>query len=325
MRWRSEDKQGSWPGESASESTPPWWLDPQDAPPSSPLPGSVPAPAALSAAPVPPDDLQEPYNLPVGTDDIDLDQYAGNDGQRLLTHDLSGYGDQALTQLPQGQWVDLDTSDGGEDLWVPADSDAEATPRDQVAVFEGQQPAAAVLTASRPSDSPRNGRRRTTVDRPLSAVRPVDPDEAVQLATCFALDYLSWDEDLPTRRAEALRHYLPSHVDSTLGWSGTGRQRTDFAAPGQTMREAHWISVDVRVRVTPYERVDDHEPTSGPATEPPSGARWSAAPAPESEGWRSCPSFWVRLAIPVRRHDSGELVVDLAPIPDAHYDDEVDL
>ncbi|MCF7547155.1 hypothetical protein [Pseudonocardia sp. WMMC193] len=186
-------------------------------------------------------------------------------------------------------------------------------------------PAGPVLTASRPSDSPRNGRRRTTVDRPLRALRPIDPDEAAQLAECFALDYLSWDETLPSRRSEALRHYLPGHVDSTLGWSGSGRQRADFAAAGETVREGHWLSVDVRVRVTPYERLDEEASAEVPS-ELPAGARCSSAPAPEAPGWRSGPSVWMRLAIPIRRHDSGELVVDLAPISDTDYDEaEVDL
>jgi hypothetical protein len=91
------------------------------------------------------------------------------------------------------------------------------------------------------------------------------------------------------------------------------------------MTDGHWLSVDVRVRVTPYEKTE--EPASGEQAEfrLPEGGRWAAAPAPEAAGWVARPSVWMRLAIPIRRHDSGELVVDLSPIPEPTHDPEGDL
>lgn len=319
--------------EPATEPTPPWWTNQADEPISG-------AGAAYFAPPPPPPQPPPPAEPTIGSAIAEdpstagggVDRYAGRcdgyDGE-LLAHDVGGgYDGQEVTEFPHGQWVDLDQPEERHpDVWVPAEQPARAVaqPGSALAPSTRLRPSAPFFSAARPSDAPRNGRARTTVDRPLAALRPVDPAEAVQLATCFALDYLSWDESLPTRRSEALRHYLPDRGDSTLGWSGEGRQRADFACAGQTMTDGHWLSVDVRVRVTPYEKTE--EPASGEQAQfrLPEGGRWAAAPAPEAAGWVARPSVWMRLAIPIRRHDSGELVVDLSPIPEPTHDPEGDL
>ncbi|GAA4875170.1 hypothetical protein GCM10023403_47450 [Pseudonocardia benzenivorans] len=230
-----------------------------------------------------------------------------------------------ITQLPRGHWLhDVAEPDGGEDvpqqIWVP---DPPRPARPAWAANGSAQLVRPRPTRSRrpevvrPADSHSStGRPRANVERSLAASLPVDPAEAAQLATTFAMDYLSWDEDRPTRRAEVLRRYLPESADTTLGWSGQGRQRADFACAGQVVADGFVLWIDVRVRVTPYERT---EPRSAPATPNdvlPDGGRWSAAPAPTAPGWRDCAAVWMRLTVPIRRHDCGDLVVDLSTIPD---------
>lgn len=144
---------------------------------------------------------------------------------------------------------------------------------------------------------------------------PIDPAEAGALAGAFAVDYLSWDEDDPARRGRVLRDYLRPPVGDTalLGWSGTGRQRAEFALPGLVHPDGDGrVLVDVRVRVTPYRAVGDRVPEPPPETGAVGavGAGVPAvAPAPTGRGWRSLPSCWVRLSVPVAR-DGGRLVVD---------------
>jgi hypothetical protein len=97
-----------------------------------------------------------------------------------------------------------------------------------------------------------------------------------------------------------------------LGWSGTGRQRAEFALPGLVHPDGDGrVLVDVRVRVTPYQSVGDHTAeTPGPAEPgPPVTGVPAAAPAPTGRGWRSLASCWVRLSIPVAFNGS-RLVVD---------------
>ncbi len=155
----------------------------------------------------------------------------------------------------------------------------------------------------------------------VGPVLPPHPAAAAALAAAFAADYLSWDEAEPARRGQALARYLSADatVDpARLGWSGHGRQRTEFALPGLTWPDGDRIMVDVRVRVTPYQRVasppGSPDPRNGaartPAALPPGGAGMAAAaPAPDAPGWRSLGSLWVRLAVPVAL-DGDLLVVD---------------
>lgn len=298
--------------DSPATSPPIWWSAPTAGPPSARPPAAPPEPSG----PVPQQDL--PWHT---APPPPLAQPIAADG--CLEPTLAAL---AITPLPVGHWLPgTRGADGAAELWMPGPPPASAaasTSAIPAAPLDLRGPALsaaqvpAVPTRVRPSDTPSaNGRPRPNVERPFAAVDPVDPAEAAQLATTFSMDYLSWDEEQPWRRSEVLRRYLPTGADTTLGWSGDGRQRADFACPGQVKFVEFCLWVDVRVRVTPYQRTDD---PLGPAPETrlPDGAIWSSAPAPVAVGWQSGPSAWMRLAVPVRRHDSGGLVVDLSTIPE---------
>ncbi|MGQ0575609.1 MAG: hypothetical protein ACT4RN_15615 [Pseudonocardia sp.] len=147
-----------------------------------------------------------------------------------------------------------------------------------------------------------------------AAVPQPDAAEAGALAGAFAVDYLSWDEDDPARRGRVLRDYLrpPAGDPALLGWSGTGRQRGEFALPGLVRPDGDGrVLVDVRVRVTPYRAVGERTPEPPTPPEIASGLAGvpAVAPAPTGRGWRSLASCWVRLSVPVTR-EGGRLVVD---------------
>lgn len=140
-----------------------------------------------------------------------------------------------------------------------------------------------------------------------------DPADAAALAAAFAADYLCWDEDDPERRGRVLAGYLPGpRTDrALLGWSGQGRQRTEMVLPGRVRPDGDGrVLVDVRVRVTPYRRVDQRG-TARPEREPDDlfGEPATAPPA-TARGWRGLASRWVRLGIRVAV-DEGRLVVDV--------------
>lgn len=224
--------------------------------------------------------------------------------------------------LPSGRWVSADG--GGQDLYLPS---------------------------SRAADD--DQRARTTVDRPVEALRPVAPEEARQLAECFALDYLSCDEDDPDLRRLALEPYLARRCDALLGWPADtqdrGRWRAVHARAGEVLPYSHGLTVDVKVLVEVFERTaylegsadrpegdpgegaGDGAGDSGAATTPgvdrtdgrpprsrpalPLGARWSAVPSAHAPGWTQVMTIWQRLGVPVRRHDHGHLVVELFALP----------
>lgn len=191
------------------------------------------------------------------------------------------------------------------------------------------------LPSGRAADDTRAA--RTTVDRPVAALRPVGIDEARQLAECFALDYLSCDEDDPERRRVALEPYLSRRSDALLGWPGEkpgrGRWRAVHARAGEVLPYSHGVTVDVKVLVEVFARTpadqtstsdaeDDERPPTEAAAENlcsapelPLGARWSAVPGAYAPGWTHEMSIWQRLGIPIRRHDLGHLVVELFELP----------
>ncbi|HWM59779.1 MAG TPA: hypothetical protein VNO83_18255 [Pseudonocardia sp.] len=159
-----------------------------------------------------------------------------------------------------------------------------------------------------------------------------DPAEAAGLAAAFAVDYLSWDQDDVARRGQVLAGYLrePGPDPAYLGWSGAGRQRAELAVPGRICADPQGrLLVDVRVRVTPYEAVGDVRSRARPgaaagsadaAPEPRAGTGSvpAVAPAPAGRGWRSLPSRWVRLWVPVLC-DRHRLMIDSweSPVPPA--------
>jgi hypothetical protein len=140
-----------------------------------------------------------------------------------------------------------------------------------------------------------------------------NPADAAALAGAFAVDYLSWDEDDPARRGRVLHGYLAvaGSDPARIGWTGRGRQRADFALPGSVRADGDGrVLVDVRVRVTPYRSVGEHD-AHDPGREPehaPVGVP-AVAPAPTGRGWRSVAACWVRLSVPVVL-DGGRLAID---------------
>lgn len=146
----------------------------------------------------------------------------------------------------------------------------------------------------------------------------IDRLAAASLAGAFAADYLSWDETGPLRRGHVLAEYLArdqrAHISATAlrGWSGSGRQRADFALPGAVRStEAGRVVVDVRVRITPYRAVGvAADPAQLDAGELERADGPAVAPAPTARGWKSLDSMWVRLRVPVIL-DGDRLVVDL--------------
>jgi hypothetical protein len=146
-----------------------------------------------------------------------------------------------------------------------------------------------------------------------AAIEAPEPSEAAALAGAFAVDYLSWDEEDPARRGRVLRDYLtvPGNNPAHLGWSGQGRQRAEFALPGRVRPDGEGrVLVDVRVRVTPYRAVGEHEARGAALeAEPDITGVPAVAPAPTGRGWRSLASCWIRLSVPVVL-EGGRLVVD---------------
>lgn len=320
------------------EAPPPWWngssaaSTPVQVPPAAAYP-PPPDPEQYRAAvretradevtPPPPPAPRAPAWLPAPGA-----AYGDSAEPQLFTNPAPSDTDSAagppVTPIPTGEWV-AEHGDGDSappSIWVPRSAAPPASSR-QIAVAEPPVSRAAPAPAVRPADSRSSAAvPRVNVERSLAAVRPVDPGEAAQLAITFSLDYLSWDEDRPTRRSEVLRMYLPEGADTTLGWSGRGRQRAEFACAGLMESDGFCLWIDVRVRVTPYEPLRATAPAGDEGPRPdfplPEGAIWSSAPAPDAPGWGAGPAVWMRLTVPVRRHDSGRLVVDLSPIPDPH-------
>lgn len=163
-------------------------------------------------------------------------------------------------------------------------------------------------------------RHRRSEPEPEPSQIPIDPVEAGGLAVTFALDLLAWDEDDLTRRAGVLARYLPAQVvTETLGWDGVGMLRSELGVPMRVsvLGEA-LVRVEVRVRVTPYERLGDFHTGPLPGTERPGatscqlpGAVPASAPAPWRFGWYPRPSEWVVLHVPVGRNPTGDLIVAL--------------
>jgi hypothetical protein len=140
----------------------------------------------------------------------------------------------------------------------------------------------------------------------------VSDPELVQFATCFSIDYLSWDTDNPQPREQALRFYLCPGV-TLPKQPAQGGQRADFASPGRAERRPdnpRVVWVNVWVLVTPYRKTD--APRSLNAGRPAPGplpGRTSSAPTPSPLGWIPTDSRWVALEVPLRRLSPSRVVV----------------
>lgn len=154
--------------------------------------------------------------------------------------------------------------------------------------------------------APRGPRDTGPVTAHQAAVRA----RAVQLATMFALDYLSWDEDEPYRRSSVVEGYVGGQVDGRLGWDGLGRQRAEVAVAGVVEVRGGYLSIDFQVRVTPYTRIGGQRPVTQ-AMRPIVG-RLSSAPATAALRWCCGPAQWVHLRVPIRIAADGSMVVDPA-------------
>ncbi len=235
-------------------------------------------------------------------------------------------GPQPGPVVPMHSGTRLDGEDG-QQLWLPtpvSDRPRTARPRN------GHLRSDAGGGERSPDDGrellplPVNGHRDRSpaalLERSLAAFEPVGEAEAAAFAARFAADYLSWDEDDPGRRVEVLRGYLTDPAAATLGWSGAGRQRADVVLPGRTLRTADGVLVvEVTARVTTYERDRLRPADAAPAASvrpPVSAVGPSCAPPPHGEGWRAGVAHWQRIAPPVSRDHTGQLVIDIGPAPD---------
>jgi hypothetical protein len=152
-------------------------------------------------------------------------------------------------------------------------------------------------------------------DPGAEAPGPVGELEGAAFAGRFVAEFLSWDEDDPTRRAQVLRTLLRDPRGATLGWSGAGRQRVEVVLPGRTLRtECGGLIVEVTARVLSFQRTCPRPHTITPPTDT-DPAVMSCCPPPSGAGWAPGESSWTRLAPPVVRLPSGELKIDLGLRP----------
>lgn len=256
----------------------------------------------------------------------------------LLTHPVISTQAAARTRSPTTELVPLHAgvrlpaADGAQ-LWIPEPAPDRRPPAATPATLPEESPEPEEvprpdgMTGAAPRAASAQPSPAWQIERSLSAWEPIGEAEAAAFAARFAADYMSWDEDDPTRRAEVLREYLTDPRDATLGWSGTGRQRADVVLPGRTLRTRDdRLVVEVTVRVTTYERAcpspapadtpaGGREPPLGDEPLPANAVGRSSAPDPYSPRWRVVSTHWARLAPPISRDQTGRLVVDIPPAP----------
>ncbi|AEA28836.1 hypothetical protein Psed_6755 (plasmid) [Pseudonocardia dioxanivorans CB1190] len=225
-------------------------------------------------------------------------------------------------------------SDGAE-LWMPSAVAPALIPRpdfDRPDLNRPEQP-----SREHSRRSLRRGPWRAATTLPIPLVAPATPGadgsppppdpggaeaaglvgelEGAAFAGRFVAEFLSWDEDDPTRRAQVLRTLLRDPRGATLGWSGAGRQRVEVVLPGRTLRtECGGLIVEVTARVLSFQRTCPRPHTITPPTDT-DPAVMSCCPPPSGAGWAPGESSWTRLAPPVVRLPSGELKIDLGLRP----------
>ncbi|MCF7552569.1 hypothetical protein [Pseudonocardia sp. WMMC193] len=252
---------------------------------------------------------RRPLSLPAATDPVRVDAAGHTPAGRLprsgstavespleITAPLPAVVEPGLRSFPVASYLGHDGRPPGRELQVPS-----------------------LRREGRPLGTADHGRHARVEPDPEPHERAVENGEAIALAWAFALDLESWDEEHPERRAAVLARYLPGVRTATLGWDGLGRQRAETAVCGLVTRldDTH-VSVDVRVRVTPYVRVQQVVwPLHPPPEHVPDGrAVPAAAPSPVAPGWAACDSEWKRLRIPITRNRDGGLAVDLGQSSD---------
>jgi hypothetical protein len=181
------------------------------------------------------------------------------------------------------------------------------------------------LDSEMPSLRRRNGRSgtvarhnpaRESFSRSVRSLEPISDPEAASFAGRFAADFQSFDEDVPSRRAEVLRPLLADPQACTWGWSGAGRQRADSPLPGRIYRPSDTVVfVEVIVRVTTYARAcpQPDDPAARPTaveSELTGVVGPSCAPPDADPRWVAAEANWVRMTVPITRDDDGHLVVD---------------
>lgn len=305
-------------------------------------PGHVPVPGPVSAG-------LRPAGLVTGARGVPAP--AGAQSLRGLFG--AGQGGGPITPMHGGARF---VESGGAELWLP-DATAPAVrsipPAPPARPGPARVPlapppasggvAAAFALAGRARRSPRRGLRRGLATIPIptagaasdpgpavgpaagpigeggrdAVVAPVGEGEGAAFAARFVAEFLSWDEDDPTRRAQVLRTLLRDPRGTTLGWAGAGRQRVELVLPGRTLRtECGGLIVEVTARVLSFHRVCPRPDILASATDA-DPATMSCCPPPSAAGWAAGDSSWTRLAPPVVRLATGELKVDLALQPTA--------
>ncbi|OLL70416.1 hypothetical protein Ae168Ps1_6163c [Pseudonocardia sp. Ae168_Ps1] len=168
---------------------------------------------------------------------------------------------------------------------------------------------------SRSGTVARSNPARESFSRSVRSLEPISDPEAASFAGRFAADFQSFDEDVPSRRAEVLRPLLADPQACTWGWSGAGRQRADSPLPGRIYRPSDTVVfVEVIVRVTTYARAcPQPEPAARPAAVQSALTGVvgpSCAPPDADPAWVAAEATWVRMTVPITRDDEGHLVVD---------------
>ncbi|MGW2672370.1 conjugal transfer protein [Streptomyces sp. NPDC001272] len=127
--------------------------------------------------------------------------------------------------------------------------------------------------------------------------------EAQVIAGRFVRAYLAWDEKDPAARAAQLASVLPEGADTSIGWSGKGRQDVLAVEPGAVTPTSQQ---QARVRVLALIR-----PTADTAAPAPGGQPAPSQPAPSPSP--AAPSaYWIGVDVPVVQAE-GRVIVSGQP------------
>ncbi|MEU1818016.1 conjugal transfer protein [Streptomyces roseifaciens] len=147
--------------------------------------------------------------------------------------------------------------------------------------------------------------------------------EAQAVAARFARSYLSWDEDDPKARAEALARDMAKGIDTAAGWNQKGHQEVLAAQPGTVTEEKDKrarVRVDVLVKTPgtdgsakPGDKPKDDKPKDDKSKDKKDDPKKDDKGDGKNQDPRSATGpRWVGLDIPVV-HASGRIVVSGQP------------